>query len=329
MYERREETELLILLEGVDGGGKSTLADRIADTFTFLTEDEPNPPAVVRIHKGKPTPGLDAFQEYELPLERFDLRDLIRSKRDLVIMDRWHAGEQPYGKLYRGESRLDDAGLLHVEMTLSAVGAVKVLVQPDDVDLVRFRLQERGEDFLQPEHVDQVWRWYEALKVIYGYVRASDTAPSELIQTARERALGDSPSVPAGWPGYVGSHHPRLLLVGDQRNDGPRARHEFIRAFTPCLNGSSAHYLMRTLRLAGIVREFGIVNAHEPGVDLSLIPKIESSPAVVALGRLASKSLTDLGVEHETVPHPQWYRRFRNRHMGAYALEIKEAAGWR
>jgi Thymidylate kinase len=320
---------MLILLEGVDGGGKSTLADRIAETFTFLTEDDPNPPQVVRIHKGKPTPNLDAFQEYELPLERFDLRDLVTSKRDLVIMDRWHAGEQPYGTIYRGNSRLDDAGLLHVELTLSSYGAVKVLAQPSDVELIKFRLRERGEDFLQPEHVDQVWRWYETLKKRYGYVRASDTAPSELLQTAKERALGDEPPVPQRWPGYIGSHHPRTILVGDQRNDGPRARHEFVRAFTPCLNGSSAHYLLQTLIRADMHRDFGIVNAHESGVDLSLIPKIESSPTVVALGRLASKSLTDLGIEHETVPHPQWVRRFRSKQMGWYASEIRKAAEWK
>ncbi len=319
---------MLILLEGVDGGGKSTLADRIADTFTFLTEDEPNPPQLIRIHKGKPTPGLDGFQEYELPLERFDLRNLVTSERDLVIMDRWHAGEQPYGTIYRGASRLDNAGMLHVELTLSAFGAVKVLAQPSDVDLVKYRLKTRGEDFLQPEHVDQVWRYYESLRKLYGYIRASDTAPSELIQAARDRAR-QLRSVPPNWTGYVGSHHPRLLLVGDQRNDGPRARHEFVRAFTPCLNGSSAHYLMQTLCLANINRDVGIVNAHEQGVDLSLIPKIESQPTVVALGRLASKTLTDAGVEHETVPHPQWVRRFRSKHMGWYALEIRKAAAWK
>lgn len=319
----------LILLEGVDGGGKSTLADRIADTFTFLTEDEPEPPALIRIHKGKPTPGLDAFQEYELPLERFDLRDLVRSKRDLVIMDRWAAGEIPYGNLYRGSSRLDDAGMLHVEMTLSAFGAVKVLVQPEDVDIVKMRLRERGEDFLQPQHVNQVHRWYEALRKLHGYVRVTDTAPSELIQLARDRALGDDPKPPQSWPGYVGSAVPRLLLVGDQRNDGPRARHEFVRAFTPCVNGSSAHYLLQTLVLANLTMDVGIVNAHEPGVDLALIDKIEPRPAVVALGRLASKTLMDAGVEHEAVPHPQWCRRFRHRQMGWYAQEIRKAAAWK
>lgn len=305
------------------------MADRIEDTFKFLTEDDPNPPVIVRIHKGKPTPNLDAFQEYELPLERFDLRDLVHSKRDLVLMDRWHAGEIPYGKLYRGHSRLDNAGLLHVELVLNAVGAIKVLVQPEDVDIVKMRLRKRGEDFLQPEHVDHVHQWYESLRVLYGYVRAGDTAPSELIQMAMDRALGDDPSAPLSWPGYVGSAVPRLLLVGDQRNDGPRARHEFIRAFTPCLGGSSAVYLLNTLNLANIRRDVGIVNAHEPGVDLTLIGKIEPKPAVVALGRLASKTLTDVGVEHETVPHPQWYRRFRNKHMGSYAQEIKEAGAWR
>jgi hypothetical protein len=319
----------LILLEAVDGGGKSTLADRLVDTFTFLTEDDPNPPTVIKVHKGKPTPGLDAFQEYELPLERFDLRDLVLSKRDLLIMDRWHAGEQVYGNIYRGHSRLDDAGMLHVEMMLTALGAVKVLAQPAEVDIVKMRLRTRGEDFLQPQHVDQVHSWYENHRKRYGYVRAGDTTPSELLRTAWDRALGDDPAPPLNWSGYVGSRHPRVLLVGDQRNDGPRSRLEFPRAFTPWDNAGSALYLMKTLLLTRAHLDVGIVNANEPDVDVTLIEKIEPKPAVVALGRLASKTLTDAGVEHEAVPHPQFVRRFRNRQMGWYAQEIKEAAGWK
>jgi hypothetical protein len=59
------------------------------------------------------------------------------------------------------------------------------------------------------------------------------------------------------------------------------------------------------------------------------VDKLNPRPAVVALGRLASKTLTDLGVEHEAVPHPQWVRRFRSKQMGWYAQEIKEAAQWK
>jgi hypothetical protein len=318
-----------ILLESVDGGGKSTLADRIADTFTFLTEDLPNPPVLIRVHKGQPAPGLDAFQEYELPLERFDLCDLIRSKDDLVIMDRWHGGEIPYGTIYRDHSRLTMGGLLHVEMTLTAMGVVKVLAQPDNVDIVRMRLHNRGEDFLRPEHVDRVHAWYESLGSLYDYVRGPETTPSELLELARDRALGGKPAAPLSWSGYVGSPTPRLLLVGDQRNDGPRSRLEFPRAFTPWDAAGSAAYLMSTLVLGDMRRDVGIVNAHELGVNLVDVEKLDPRPTVVALGRLASKTLTNLGIEHEAVPHPQYVRRFRNKQMSWYAQEIKEAARWK
>lgn len=316
------------MLEGCDGGGKSTYADALVKTHAFLTEDEPNPPRVVVLHKGQPTPGLDAFAEYELPLEEPDLRQLCHSTRDLVVMDRWHAGEPVYGSLYRGASRLTEAGMLHVEMALDAVGALKMLVQPRSVEVVRQRLLDRGEDFLKPAHVDRVHGWYEAHGAAQDYVRANAIAPSETLKHAATLAVDAHTNDIRTWPGYVGDASPSTLLVGDQRNDGPRARLEFQRAFTPWDSAGSALYLMRALLTVEMRRQVGIINAHEPGMDLSLIHELPYRVNVVALGNHASKALRDVRVTHEKVPHPQWWRRFRHSKVTAYGETIREASRW-
>lgn len=320
---------MLIVCEGTDGGGKSTAVRNLRKTFEFLTEDLENPPTVTMIHKGQPIPGLDAFQEYELPLEQPELNRKIRSDRDLVLLDRWHAGEIIYGQLYRNHSRLTPGGMLHVEMLLSALGAVKVMSQPMDPKVVRQRLEDRGDDFLRFEHIETVHAWYERHALTYGYRRGGSHSPSVLLEMAKATSRdANGPSI-CDWPGYVGDPEPSTLLVGDRRNDGSRARLEFPRAFTPWDSAGSATYLMSALVAADMHRHVGIVNANEDGVDLKAIHDLPHEVHVVALGRHASKELTAAEVSHETVPHPQWQRRFRHSHMAEYAAMIKEAAGWK
>jgi hypothetical protein len=48
-------------------------------------------------------------------------------------------------------------------------------------------------------------------------------------------------------------------------------------------------------------------------------------PAIIALGKTAAGVLTDLGLVHGYVPHPQYWRRFCRRYgPGSYAATIKE-----
>lgn len=320
---------MLILLEGCDGGGKSTLAHTLAATHG-VRHSHPALVSTVITHKGQPEPGVDAFQEYELPLEEPRMRRLIRSRHHLVVMDRWHAGEIIYGQLYRGGSRIDDAGMLHIEMLLSALGALKLLVQPEDPAEVTSRLKERGEDFLRLDHVAQVHAWYENHANTYGYHRAPNLSTSFMLNAAAAMSLDEEPydGSPHRLPGYVGSVAPGLLLVGDQRNDGPRSRLEFPRAFTPWDRAGSALYLMQALVQAKMHRGVGILNANEDGMNLERLHDVPYSLDVVALGNHASKALDKALVKHTKVPHPQWWKRFHHSELAEYAQTIQEAAQW-
>lgn len=320
---------MLIACESVDGGGKTTLVDELVSVFRKQVIDLADQAVVIRLRRGQPIPDLDAFQEYELPLDDPELNRVIRSPTDLVVMDRWAAGEIPYGRIYRGQSRLTDAGMLHVEMVLSAVGALKVLVQPSDVNVVIERLKNRGDDFVELRHVPDIHAWYEAHAHSYGYIRGRSTSVANLLKIAADLALGEPGGGVADLPGYLGDPDPRVILVGDQRNDGPQGRPEFIRAFTPCGGGNSSAYLLTALLIAGMRTDVGIINANEPGVDLLTITRSSTTATVVALGNNASKALTTSGVPHRKVPHPQWHRRFRHGEIDAYAAMIREAAEWR
>jgi hypothetical protein len=72
--------------------------------------------------------------------------------------------------------------------------------------------------------------------------------------------------------------------------------------------------------------DVGIVNAHEPGTYLGFYHALEEKPGVIALGVNASKALTAAKIDHQRVPHPQWWSRFKHSDLEGYATTIKEAA---
>lgn len=310
-------TRLLILLEGVDGGGKSTLADALTKAYRKRQPDG----SVTLLKKGQPELGVSGIDEYELPLEDLDLRAKILTTDHLVIMDRWHVGERIYGPLYRGVSRLTDGEILHVELLLTSLNTVKVLVQPQDWSEVARRLRRRGEDFLKPEHVHSVHRCYESHASKYGYRRADSSQVDNLLQSAEMYADDQAAPSLTQLPGFLGNPWATRLLVGDRRNSSlsyVEATHK--RAFTPTNRAGSSSYLLDSMIRAGLSQNIGLVNAYEDGIDVNLVKTLSEVHVskVVALGAMASTKLTDLGIEHATVPHPQWWRRFRHKDMQGY-----------
>lgn len=149
---------MLILVEGVDGAGKTTLVNELAHYGPDNT--------VVR-HCGPLR--RSAWVEYMQPLHEHNVR------RDFLIADRWHVGEMVYGPLYRGASKVDDNLRDTVELALDRLGAVKLIVLPP-LEVVQKRLLDRGEDFLQQEHVEQVYLFYKAYADLFNWTVVGDEA---------------------------------------------------------------------------------------------------------------------------------------------------------
>lgn len=133
-----------IIIEGIDGAGKSTLFDRIVEKIPTNYDK-------VLVHKGVP--------EFEDP-DREYLHQLswLRNQH-FMVSDRYHVGELIYGPIYRGYSMTEGKWFERIEERLDQLKAVKIILLPD-LDVIRERLAVRGEDYLQPEHFEQVWNFY-------------------------------------------------------------------------------------------------------------------------------------------------------------------------
>lgn len=298
---------MLIIIEGVDGSGKSTLASKLAQ---LLGEDRPT----TLLHRGPLK--ADPITEYITPIEEYR-----PSSGRHVICDRWHVGEDIYGPLYRGESKMTTAMRIHVEKTVSARGGVLVLMT-SPLTTLHQRWADRGEDFLKPEHAVHVMdRYYELIYAstipAYNLHDPGDDALTQLVTAAL--AWEDQASILNRFRTYVGSPAPRYLILGEKHGSLHLGHHDS--AFVP-YPATSGAYLLGNLP-QDVVEPAGLANACQENVmDLWVTL---GQPLTVTLGVEAHKAANEAGVPHGSVPHPQFIRRFHNKHGEAYGRAVRDA----
>lgn len=194
----------LILLEGVDGAGKSTLADTIADIQKSMNKK------VTVLHRG-PMKG-SVLEEYIDPLLDYD-----PASGETLILDRWHVGEMIYGPLYRGKTALSPGWAMYIENLLAARGAAKV-VMTTNLDTLAKRLVAKKEDFLQPEHLAHVNSMYAKwVKKNEGWLYEFHHADLDNIHRTAQRILDRAELLGMKsefWPrSYVGQNESHILFI--------------------------------------------------------------------------------------------------------------------
>ena len=268
---------MLIVLEGVDGAGKTTLADLLLEAHDGPSEIQ---------HKGPLK--INPLVEYEWSMRSYNRTDLSH----LLVADRWHVGELIYGPLYRGKSQLTKGMRQHVEMFLQSRGAVTRVVHAP-VETIKRRLRDRGEDLLEDGHVGLVWDFYNE------YVEANDgwelirstIDPIDLLENAR-RAQEEVFQLEL-LRSYVGPPRPRFLLVGSHASRISGNVQHFP-AFAP-YPGSFGSFLMAGLCHHGL-KDYGLLNVNVDQ-DLTVADIVLRFPNVIAFGARAEQACKKAGID--------------------------------
>lgn len=308
---------MLIIVEGADGVGKSTLVAQLADELARRLDRQHNT-RVRTIHRG--TPRAHPLEEYEARLV-----DYRPGRDEHIICDRWHIGELVYPRFLGRPSQYDAACHRHVDLLLQSRGALVVYLEPP-ADIVRRWLTART----APTDLDrQTLERYEELCSLFRHAIAScgtshlsTDAPSldRIIRLAE--LLEDHARRLNHLTTYVGPPRPDVLLFGETRGVNGRLAFGNLPAFVPTV-GTSGHYLLSHLET--LTQRVGLANACDVDHPTN-VWEVLNQPRTVALGQTAAKRLRYLGIKHGVVPHPQYVRRFHHRHGESYARLIQEVA---
>ena len=303
---------MIFVIEGLDRTGKTTLARQLADThglpYRHFSKPEQHP-----------------LDEYCRPIEQ--LTD--------AVFDRYHWGEVVWPIIFNRATDLDEAMFEYVELLLEARGAVTIYSERSAAAIAEACARD-GEPLL-PADIERTMAIFDAVHV--GRSRVSyrwdlgvgftsrygePVETWEVIQVAqrreeRARLAGHST------PRWIGYQRPNVLLVGDEVGPGSQG---WQIPFVP-YRGTSGHFLMDELRHTGL--QPAIVNSRAPSgawEDVTGLWEVLGRPPIVALGRRAEAVLTRMGgLLFDSVPHPQWWRRFNHKAgAGSYGEVIREAA---
>jgi len=316
---------MFVVIEGSDGSGKSSLVSEIA---SILREDS----EVTEFHKGRP--GEESRD--------WVLRDWVLSVayddwfKKHAVADRWHWGEVTYAPIKRPMTCRDRYGLLGAsgwrwtELFMASRGIAQFwLYQP--LEVIQRRVEARGDDFVNAAELEKIVDLYNKASwyvlSLAGKLMPSPDSVDDIpalakyvVETAKK--ISDAAEKLRPFPNYIGTPDPAVLLVGDRPGGSVPITNL---PFYPKV-GNSAEFLLEALPET-FWRSCGIINASEfEGDKFRALHEAIGRPRIVALGRLAEKSLVASGMykhEYNVVAHPQYVRRFHIRDKIEYGQAIQ------
>jgi len=304
---------MLIVIEGVDGAGKSTLVEMLNDRM---------PENTIIKHRGK-LKG-DALREYEWDLVNY------QPGGDNIVCDRRHLGELIYPAARGCSSKLTPQMRQHVDMFLLSRGATRIILDAD-IDLVQKRCRERGEDFVEPWQIALIHGWYRDYAIAHSdwwHLHSEDVSPNMVRDIlGYAKLMDDGAVILQRWKTYVGGRWPDFLFVGDKRNgnDAAHGRPAYPSAFVP-YRDTSGDFLIGAIQDAELGNTtYGIVNGTDEQDQLLQLWYTLGEPRAIALGDAAATAMNRSGVPMVgKVAHPQYMRRFHHKDRQTYGLKMKE-----
>jgi thymidylate kinase len=296
----------LIIFEGPDGGGKTTAMDTAAKQIS----DQ-----VITEHHG-PYPEVTKG----LALIYADSMAKATQGRQVTLLDRSWLSEVPYGKAFRdGLDRLGEIHRRHLERLAWRCGAVIMLCLPPWRVVRDNYLKRQNLEYLENEdqlrlvynEYEELWKHTSLPIIRYDYTRHDLQKKLDLVfqmKVTHHRTEVHS----------AGNLNAPILLVGDTFGAMKPGDCEYQWPFGSLVDVGCSSWMTYKLIEGGILEnELCWVNADEltsQQVDADLL----HGKKVIALGTNADLKLVMMGVDHQTVAHPQFHKRFE--HDKPYAL---------
>lgn len=173
----------LIIVEGPDGAGKSTLVKKLEKQFNAMSIHNCEYPSADGDQ-------LEAIFSYQFTIaEHLAMRAIVPSS--VVILDRSFLSELIYGPVYRGKPRLSDEAKGRLNKRLSITSAMTIICHPT-FSVCRDNFLSGREEMLDSvEQLQRVWDGYHAANLpldfdasvtYYDYIR---TPYYTLVETIR------------------------------------------------------------------------------------------------------------------------------------------------
>lgn len=289
------DTPRILILEGPDAGGKSALAMALAERG-YATR-----------HTGPPgmTP---PYIQYTGALARAVTANRAGLDPRPFVFDRLHLGERVYGPVLRDRDQLGPILNRHIDRILFGIGGIVLYCTTDFATMEEtWRARaSKGEELIKDvsRYMALFTRYEELvaghpLTVRYNYKQHSIDDVLQLVHPCPN----PGPGIGAWRP------HESILMVGERIAEN---LHGVDWPFTGMLG--SSYWMTTQLQEHGYPEErFYWVNAFKPDTtpqNPAFIDELHPR-LVIALGSVAKKWLTDAGVEHVHVEHPQYWKRFR------------------
>ena len=123
---------MIIIIEGPDGSGKTTLAEKLSKQTNY--------PIIHTIHKSQPK------TDEEKKLMMGEYLQTIRSGKNMIFDRCWYS-EMAYGPVMRGTSAISYPDMYELEEQLTKCGAIIIYATGHKAALWQ-RCQKRGEDYI-------------------------------------------------------------------------------------------------------------------------------------------------------------------------------------